>query len=435
MPIMKLSHYLKIFSASILSEDDLLFSTSTGALALVAPEEVQRLQQGDFTSSLVEELVELGLLVHDAAAEQQQMLGYIDELNNCDPNLKLDIIVGMDCNFACPYCYEEGVKAKEAMSSTTIVALLTFAKKQLQDSTETIHATFYGGEPLLYPSHIKEIATGLQQLATETGVEFGFTLITNGSLLRPALVQELIPLGLEAAKVTLDGLPENHNLSRPFRSGQPSFALLIENIRACAHLIKMSVGGNFSQDNYHHFPGLIDLLQEQGLDHETMDRILFYPIMQPSNEFSPAGYRAGCASLAEDWLFPVQIDLRQRLLAAGYMQPELEPGPCKVMLQNSYTIHYNGDLYKCPVLVGRHDYVVGDIWQGVQDDSSYHLDHWRQDKTCQHCEYLPLCFGGCRAMALQRDGHMAKVDCQRTAFDATLESFVWQDVRFRYGIG
>ena len=64
---------------------------------------------------------------------------------------------------------------------------------------------------------------------------------------------------------------------------------------------------------------------------------------------------------------------------------------------------------------------------------NHHIGHWKKEKKCQKCSYLPLCFGGCRYMAYQRDGHMAKVDCRKPFLDATLEPMLFQDLRYRYG--
>jgi uncharacterized protein len=157
--------------------------------------------------------------------------------------------------------------------------------------------------------------------------------------------------------------------------------------------------------------------------------------MKQADDVVEGGYRQGCETLTEPWLAQAQIDLRQKILEAGYASKMDDPGPCKVLRDDHLTIHYDGTLCKCPVLIGRPDYVIGDIWQGVNDVAMYHPDNWRHNKKCRTCSYLPLCFGGCRYLALVRDGHMAQVDCLQTSLDATLEEFVCQDVRYLYEAG
>jgi len=61
---------------------------------------------------------------------------------------------------------------------------------------------------------------------------------------------------------------------------------------------------------------------------------------------------------------------------------------------------------------------------------SHGLDVWRTD-DCLECPYLPLCFGGCRLVTLMRHGAIDRADCRRAFYDATLERFVLQDLRYQ----
>jgi len=82
---------------------------------------------------------------------------------------------------------------------------------------------------------------------------------------------------------------------------------------------------------------------------------------------------------------------------------------------------------------GHEQFAVGDVWNGVADyHDPYHAEHWKQNEACRECVYLPMCFGGCRNMEFQRSGSMAKVDCWRDFYDATLQETILQDVRYRY---
>ncbi|MDR9501330.1 MAG: geopeptide radical SAM maturase [Desulfurivibrionaceae bacterium] len=432
---MYLSNYLKIFPLIDNPGRQLLFSTKSGALAVVAADELAALRRGDFSLEIVADLQELGMVVVDPEQEHQEVLAMVAALNRQATNLYLDIILGMDCNFRCIYCYEGSMKGKFGMSDDTAAQLVEFVRGLLAKGRERVMVTFYGGEPLLYVKRLKSLCRDLQEAAQEHGIAFEFSLITNGSLLKPALVSELLPLGLVSAKVTLDGPPDVHNGCRPFGSGQPSFDLLLDNLRSCAGLLKLSIGGNFTPDNHHRFAELVDILKKSGLGPDVVRHVRFGSVMKQADDVVEGGYRQGCETLTEPWLAQAQIDLRRKILEAGYASRMDDPGPCKVLRDDHLTIHYDGTLCKCPVLIGRPDYVIGDIWQGVNDVAMYHPDNWRHNKKCRTCSYLPLCFGGCRYLALVRDGHMAQVDCLQTSLDSTLEEFVRQDVRYLYEAG
>ena len=53
-------------------------------------------------------------------------------------------------------------------------------------------------------------------------------------------------------------------------------------------------------------------------------------------------------------------------------------------------------------------------------------------KIKQELQNMPLCFGGCRYMAYQREGSMTAVNCQKGVLDATLEKMLMQDLKYRY---
>jgi uncharacterized protein len=91
---------------------------------------------------------------------------------------------------------------------------------------------------------------------------------------------------------------------------------------------------------------------------------------------------------------------------------------------------YDGALYKCPVLIGRKDYRVGDITTGLTDYRASHaLDNWKNEE-CLACAYLPLCFGGCRYMKLLQDGDINGVNCRKEYFDRILAQLVSQDIKY-----
>ncbi len=100
-------------------------------------------------------------------------------------------------------------------------------------------------------------------------------------------------------------------------------------------------------------------------------------------------------------------------------------------IQGNIVVDYDGTFYKCPGLIGREWFKVGDLRTGIKDyRESHDLDSWKTDE-CLNCEYLPLCFGGCRFMKLLKDGNMKGVDCKKPYFDATLETFIKQEIKYK----
>ncbi|MBU0485754.1 MAG: geopeptide radical SAM maturase [Proteobacteria bacterium] len=423
------SKYLKAWSLVEKPGYLLLYSTKKGSVAMLEQEEYARFIAGRLSAELIDPLTELGMLVTDPARERQEVYAMLPEINRLNPNLNISVIVNLDCNFNCRYCYEGSLKDRIYMSQETVGQLVEFIKGRLRPGIKKVALDFYGGEPLLSLNLIKELSARLQTMLAERGVAYTFSLVTNGSLLTRKTVAELVALGLIGAKVTIDGPPANHNLFRPFKNGTASFELIVKNITDCCDLLKLAVNGNFTRDNYHSFPELLDILAAQGLSPYRLHQVTFHPVMQVSDRFSSPEFTGGCAAISEPWLTGASLYLHKEILRRGYQTHKITPSPCMVDLDEALVINHDGGIFKCVSMIGHDDYKVGDIRQGVADyAATYHLDHWRRHDQCCDCKYLPLCFGGCRYMKFQRDGEMAGVDCQRSYWDATLETLIRQQV-------
>ncbi len=92
--------------------------------------------------------------------------------------------------------------------------------------------TFFGGEPLLNLPVLYYLPSACGTRRQARGVRMMVNIITNGLLLTPAVVDRLVPFGLNGVKVTLDGDHDTHNRMRPLRGGQGTFDRIIENMRA-----------------------------------------------------------------------------------------------------------------------------------------------------------------------------------------------------------
>lgn len=304
-----------------------------------------------------------------------------------------------------------------------------FERQKLEDKNE-ISIIFYGGEPLLSADMIVRISEEMGLLAEERGMEYRFSLITNGTLLTPRVVERLKPLGLKSASVTLDGPREVHDAFRPFRSGTGSFDTISSNIRDVCNLIDVQVGGNYTRDHYREFPRLLDYFLATGLTPDRISFVKFDPVVNETREFSPPDFHDGCLSLNEPWLVEASIFLREEILKRGFCTQQLAPAACMMELRDYVVVNYDGTLYKCPALIGRKDCCVGNVKAGLSDYRQSHgLDNWKNEK-CLACCYLPLCFGGCRYMKLLRGESMQGVDCRKEYFDKALQALVLQDVRY-----
>lgn len=117
--------------------------------------------------------------------------------------LHLVLATTMECNFGCPYCYENRRKGK--MSLQVQEAIINFIHKNLEKGIKLLDITWYGGEPLLYPEIIKNMSEKIHTLVDKYSCELNMYMVTNGYLLTPELVEMLDLIGVVKIQITLDG--------------------------------------------------------------------------------------------------------------------------------------------------------------------------------------------------------------------------------------
>ena len=427
---MRLSHYLKIYPWEEDPGKRLLFSTKNASKILFSEETFRSIENGTLSGSDETMLSKLGMLVEDREEEKRDMLGFFDRMNERNAVLNLMVVLNLDCNFACVYCYEGNMKGKHYMSRETADALVRFIKENFSEQKKSLLIDFYGGEPLLSTGLIKSISKPLKAFTESRGGTYFFTLVTNGSLFNRKTAESLVPLGLNSVQITLDGPEENHNLYRPFKSGAGSFDLIIRNIQESMDLVKINIGGNYEKENYEKFVHLLNDLRMAGLTPDKISSVKFSPVMkQPDFETGPVYYKGGCLSINEPWLMEAESFLRGEILRRGYKTQKARPITCMVEIRDSCVVNFDGVLYKCPGFIGKKGFEAGNLQTGRGDyGKTYALDLWKNE-TCLDCSYLPLCFGGCRFMSFIRDGRIGKPDCKKDYFDASLETLIKQDIK------
>lgn len=325
---MALSHYLKLFAWPENPQQWLAYSTRRGAYALLPGELVAALQQGRAVPPDTMALLEkLAFVTADSNQEREDIFSFNQRLNRLSTILSLAVVVNMDCNFQCRYCYEGTQKDKLYMTDKTAEQVAAFIKERTGPRIKKVILDFYGGEPLLSSKRIISLSAALQPCLQEQGVALELTLVTNGSLLTAMAVNELLPWGLTSCKVTLDGPARNHNTSRPFKNGAPSYDLIVRNIKECCELTRIGIGGNFTRDNYHLFPQLLDDLQEQGLTPDKLAMVKFDPVQQTTDKYADLKFCGGCASIEEPWLAEASLLLREEVLKEATTPRKSAPPP------------------------------------------------------------------------------------------------------------
>ena len=315
-------------------------------------------------------LAELGFLVASAEEDRKEILCFLDKLNKADRIFSLQLVMNLDCNLDCGYCFEGSRKGRHYLTSGDAHAFIVFVMENLKPGVEELGITFYGGEPLLSKDLIASISSEIRANAKQAGVKSTGKLITNGTLLVPAAVEKLSHAGVRSVRITLDGPADIHDKARPFRGGGGSFRTILKNLKEIVGMIDIDLSGNFTRNNYRRFPELFEQLSDAGITPQDIFSLQFYPVLQDAEGMVNCHFKEGCSSLNEPWIYEAEIFLREEILKRGFRRSKIIPTACMMELTNRFIVNYYGGIYKCSGLIGREEYKVGDIASGIKN---YHI--------------------------------------------------------------
>lgn len=336
-------------------------------------------------------------------SDEISTLKFNHNLNRYDRTaLGLTVAPTMACNMACDYCYENN--NPRMMSPEIIEALLDFVDKRA-DSLRNVDICWYGGEPLLALDIIEDITESLLELAAEKNFEYGATMISNGYLLAPEVVDQLVKLHVKMVQVTIDGPAESHNRKRPLKNGKESFDTIIENLKYA--VTKLAVGVRVNVDKSfttEMIQQLLDELKSAGLEHKIG---IYFGQLEPATQVcgNIADVCFGNADFSN-----VESEYFQMLLDNGFRIEKL-PSPvgvfCMAQRVNAFVIDPEGYFYRCYNYVGDHAHAAGNIKDGkvdYQDHNFRRLFDFNalENERCLNCDILPICMGGCPAQRADR---------------------------------
>ena len=386
---------------------------------------------GDDVTKYINTFKKLGLVVDDSADEAGDYKDWYNKARYNKSVMRATILTTYDCNFACEYCVEEGVKKQvkmdEAGCRRTMDWLINRVEKYQSDN---IRLHFYGGEPLMNIPPIEYIASEIREYSEKNGISFSFNITTNGSLLKPELVERLNPLGLANIRITLDGDRDVHNSKRPFIGGRGTFDLIIRNMLQVIDKTKIRINTNVDNENLDSVPRLLDYLEQEGLK-EKIDQIKFNPIVhiqQQDDEPRPTR-QADCAPASEEWVMDSLIQLTWDAYRRGFRtENEARFTICSMNLDGTaVVIDPLGGIYTCPAFVGREGFQAGDIDHGELTHRHREFMDMPIPDDCFECAYMPVCGGGCRHLAYTKYGDISQTTCEKDYIQrAMMESLKMQ---------
>jgi uncharacterized protein len=337
-------------------------------------------------------LFEIKAIVHHWEDEnyilQQQYLKYSQSFN---PKNVLGLVIAptTGCNFACPYCYEDGINYK-SMTQEVENRIVDFIKKT-SNGDILLSLGWHGGEPLMKFDSMVRI---LELISKEKRIILKeHNLVTNGYLLNKEKSKVLNKYKLNSIQITIDGLKEQHDKSRRSKSGGSSFDKIISNIDHISEnypecYIKVRV--NIHSDNKADFPILYKELSNRWKNRNCSVFFVYATDYGSCN--------VACLQNKDKLKFLIELYKDYGINEIKFY-PFIQLGGCTADNNNSIVVGPEGEIYKCWVDLGRSNKVVGhletnDINLDLISDYVIGTDKF-SDPKCRKCFLFPVCDGGC----------------------------------------
>jgi uncharacterized protein len=324
------------------------------------------------------------------------------------------------CNLNCAYCFASQGKyqGERALMSLEVGKRALDFLIENSGSRRNLEVDFFGGEPLMNFSVVKELVAYARKREKEENKNFRFTLTTNGVLIDDDVI-DFANREMSNVVLSLDGRKEIHDKYRVDYAGNGSWEKIVPKFQK---LVKERHGKNYYMRGTftHQNPDFLNDIKEMlslGFTELSMEPVVCEP-SDPSaltNEDLPIVLEQ-YEKLAELMLTKHR---EGKPFTFYHYMIDLKGGPCiykRVSGCGSGTEYMAvtpwGDLYPCHQFVGDEKFKLGDIWNGVENtkiQNEFLACNVYSREGCKDCWAKLYCSGGCAANAYHATGSVTGI--------------------------
>jgi len=340
------------------------------------------------------------------------------DLKNRHTDIKaLCLHIAHACNLTCDYCFaaQGNFCGESALMSFDVGKRAIDFLVEHSGSRKNLEVDFFGGEPLLNFDVVKKIVAYAREIEKEKGKNFRFTLTTNGVNIDDDVI-EFANRECHNVVLSLDGRKEVHDRLRKTADGKgsydtivPKFLKLVSSRNNKGYYMR----GTFTHHNPDFTNDLLHML-DLGFTELSMEPVVCapndpYALTDKDIEIVLDQYER----LAYEM---IKREKEGRPFTFYHYMIDLTGGPCiykRISGCGSGTEYFavtpKGELYPCHQFVGDPRYLVGNIFDGIENEEivkEFKLCNAYARKECADCWAKLYCSGGCAANAYHATGNI-----------------------------
>lgn len=323
--------------------------------------------------------------------------------------------VAHTCNLNCSYCFASQGKyhGDRALMSLEVGKKAIDFLVENSGSRTNLEVDFFGGEPLMNWDVVKGIVEYARSIEKDKHKNFRFTLTTNGMLIDDEVI-EFSNREMSNVVLSLDGRKEIHDRLRVDYKGDGSYDIIVPKFKK---LVESRGGKNYyMRGTFTHanpdFTKDVLHMADLGFTELSMEPVVGAPD-------DPASLTPEDIDIVKDQYEILAKEMLKRekegnpITFYHYML-DLTEGPCiykRISGCGSGTEYMAvtpwGDLYPCHQFVGEESYKLGNIFDGVSNESlreEFRCCNAYAREDCKDCWAKLYCSGGCAANAFHATG-------------------------------
>jgi len=283
-------------------------------------------------------------------------------------------------------------------------------------SRRHLEVDYFGGEPLLNLSMIRQLTEYGAERAQKLGKEIKFTITTNCLLINDDFINFVNEYDMQVV-LSLDGRRSVHDSVRRLTGGGRTYDTILPKMLKFAESRKHQnyyVRGTYTRRNMDFSQDVLHLF-DLGFKHVSLE-----PVVAPPDTF---GFSEADIPVLEQEYERLAAELLKRYKEGSFIDffhfnVDLNGGVCipKRIKGCGAGFEYlaiapDGTLFPCHQFDGRSEFAMGDVFKGVIDANicqRFASAHIFNKNECKNCWARFLCSGGCHANAYQFSGTLTQ---------------------------
>ena len=304
--------------------------------------------------------------------------------------MNLTLHLTENCNMDCSYCIREKCPLDMTEDVLYKACDLAFSKGQRAG------LCFFGGEPLLKKDLIYKALDYCEEKSRETGMRFDCKMTTNGTLLDEAFLERAAEVNMGIG-LSFDGKAQD--VCRVFTGGRPTSSVVEEKAKLLlSYMPKSTALATIAPQAVPYYAESVRYLHDLGFSNVSF--VIAYgsrvnwtddDLDLLRRELEKTASYLKELFIKKEHFFMSAINSKIRDCIKGKNPAER----CHLGVRQM-PVTPSGDLYPCTSFIGDEKYLLGNVFDGIDDNKVIELA--KKDstpETCVNCDLVKRCTNSC----------------------------------------